>query len=798
MSKHLTFNIKLCSDYHLSSGHRGIEVDSALFRDADGVPALRGTTVAALLRDGLLRLISAGALPGHKPRCKASGLEKGTDDNEPKSYCRQFDKNEEVCPVCQIFGSPRTIKPWSISSARPVALAKPESEAIKEDYWASQSAMRVRVDPRMRRAEAHKLFSQEEGDSRLEFEFTVSNVASEDEKKDAAIIVAAARMVRNLGGSRRRGRGECVFSLVKEDGQPVDTSAWLDTFKETWLEGKTSTATAAPSGKLTAQALTFNPTGSPLRLQLLVRADEPIMIARNAESGNEFAGLETIPGTAVRGAFASMAAKSLNDEIRAFFKKLFFSEQLRFSPLYPVKVDDEYYRPAFPAPLDFHTCKLHDSFDETVQLLWHFHETKDLKDCECPSCKGSKNETSHAPLRKFVYTNQKGELKELKVDRRLEMHNTIDPGTWRVEENKLFSYVPLASGQYFAGEIFCTDECIWNLLEKMSGLPDLDKAFSLKLGKASRRGYGSVTAVMVKPKIADIPQLWIGQKFNQRVKDKKTQITLTLMSDTIVPDCWGRFYTGFETKWLEDVLGTKVDKIEQQFVGAREVDSFNMKLGLPRWRDIAIVAGSSVLLKPEDDWNLARLEELECTGIGLRRNEGFGWVAFNHPVYTNRAVLANRQFKFPEKAEAELKLQRRSPKLDFSIELTFRKKWDESLRDLPFAHCDDPKFGAVARLLRAEKHTGIDDLEKRLASFGNRKKNLDKDLPESESNWFQKDGGQGKKGLAQIKEAMQKLESHFDSNSEYKKHDKRLTEIGIEMLADRIAEEANKENQGEN
>lgn len=795
MSMTLKFKIKLSSDYHLSSGHRGLEVDSALFRDYDGVPALRGTTVAALLRDGLLRLIGAGALPDHKPVCKASGLEKGPDGKEPKSYCRQYVLNEDVCPVCQIFGSPKTIKSWAVSSARPVALAKPECEPIKEEYWASQSAMRVRVDPRMRRAEARKLFSQEEGDSRLQFEFTVSNIAGENEKKEAALIVAAARMVRHLGGSRRRGRGECVFSL---EGEPAVTEAWLDAFKELWIDRKPSTANTAAPEKLTAQALTFNPTGSSLRLQLLVRADEPILIARHAESGNEFHGLEAIPGTTVRGAFAGMAASSLNEDVREFFKTLFFSERLRFSPLYPVKVDGEYYRPAFPAPLDFHVCKLHESLGKTVQLLWHLREPKARKNCPCPSCKDSNNKTAHTSLRKFVYVDHNGALKAIKPNPQLEMHNTIDPATWRVEETKLFSYVPQAGGQYFAGEIFCEDESIWNLLKAMTGLPELNEAFSLKLGKASRRGYGSATAVMSK---SNLPQLWIGQKFNERVKDKKAAITLLLMSDAIVPDCWGRFYTGFEKEWLGEVLETKIeigkrDNFEQQFVGVREVDSFNMKLGLPRWRDIAIVAGSSVLLKPVGEWNLARLEELERNGMGLRCNEGFGWVAFNHPVYN---ATETRRLKFPEQAETEMQLQKATPAFEFSIEFDFRQTWGEMLdKDkATFNQCNDTKFGAVARLLRAEKHTDIDALEKRLASLGNRD-NLDVQLPKNESNWFQKDGGQGKRGLAQIVKAMQELTTLIAEKADFNTHSKRLTAIGIEMLADRVAEEANKDNKGEN
>jgi hypothetical protein len=44
----------------------------------------------------------------------------------------------------------------------------------------AQVAARVRVDPRMRRAEARKLFLQEEGDHRLRFEFTVTFAADSE------------------------------------------------------------------------------------------------------------------------------------------------------------------------------------------------------------------------------------------------------------------------------------------------------------------------------------------------------------------------------------------------------------------------------------------------------------------------------------------------------------------------------------------------------------------------------------------------------------------------------------------
>ena len=49
MSLRLTFQITLESDYHISAGHGlGARVDSALLRDADGVPVIRGTALTGL------------------------------------------------------------------------------------------------------------------------------------------------------------------------------------------------------------------------------------------------------------------------------------------------------------------------------------------------------------------------------------------------------------------------------------------------------------------------------------------------------------------------------------------------------------------------------------------------------------------------------------------------------------------------------------------------------------------------------------------------------------------------------
>src|SRR5206468_436347 len=97
----LTFEITFASDFHVGAGHGlGLMVDSALLRDPDGVPVIRGTVITGLLRDSLLRLLRLDACKAYR-RCQASGLD------VPEAYCRS---PKLPCPMCAILGSPETPK----------------------------------------------------------------------------------------------------------------------------------------------------------------------------------------------------------------------------------------------------------------------------------------------------------------------------------------------------------------------------------------------------------------------------------------------------------------------------------------------------------------------------------------------------------------------------------------------------------------------------------------------------------------------------------------------------------------
>lgn len=304
----LSFLLTLQSDYHIGAGHGlGSQVDSALLRDSDGVPMLRGSTVTGLLRDGLWRLLQTPPFKSHR-KCKESGLR-----GDQESYCAK-----DHCPLCRVFGTPKAMKRWRFSSARPAGIG---TQLMATQRWrggqmGAQIAARVRVNPRLRRAEARKLFKQEEGDGRLAFAFTI-NCATNDigAHHEAALLVAAARMVRRLGSARRRGRGACELTLESVEGWRDASSADTDQptpwqsrilahFEQKWLlnQGPMISVTT-PAWQKPKRVL-----GTAKRFRLLVRTDEPMVIARRAEAGNIYDGVDFISGSTLLGAFAAEAA----------------------------------------------------------------------------------------------------------------------------------------------------------------------------------------------------------------------------------------------------------------------------------------------------------------------------------------------------------------------------------------------------------------------------------------------------------------------------------------------------------
>lgn len=818
MSNPLQFEIKFKSDYHIGAGHGlGLQVDSALLRDPDNIPVIRGTVLTGLLRESLQNLLRLEPFEQYR-LCQASGAEVSN------AFCGQFALEvSELCPVCAIFGSPRHPKRWNISSARPVSLTDPQktTNGWRAGETGAHTTTRVRVNPRTRRTEENKLFTREDGDGALRFTFT-AECAREDKaaQHEAEWLVASARLLRNLGAGKRRGRGECEIGLADAPRQAEILSGFAEQI------GKEPPKLTDPSSKtIQSWNLPANASQHGFRIHVLLRTDEPLLIARRAAAGNQFETLENIAGSALRGALAWRIVHRLgrpmtnvqSDEFKAF-TQLFFADAVRFSPLLPVQVAKDPHQgyPTIPTPRDLFTCELHPGYKEAKgeaqgHGVWAY--TWGEVPENCPTC----NQPDEARGRKEAKVDletlgsqlvlNSASLQRLEQPKQtVEMHIQLEPKTGRVRTGDLYGYVSLEPGQYFAGEITCTDENVWNRLCQLAALETPGKKNTVRLGKASRRGHGQCSIVF-RP---TDKSLWHGPPLAQRVQDK-AKVVLTLLSDAIITDVWGRFAQGFAEEWLTrefkglaqelklpDGVTVEIAKNANHqplsFSGVRPVDGFNAQLGLPRSRDNAIVAGSTVALRfagiaVSDLQTL--LENAELQGIGLRRDEGFGGVAFNHPVYEKLQGWSGKALDL-----SMLALDNQAANHEATQLARFERDWiqkiDETWNEKAY---EDARFEAPARLLHVANEQGDQPITKRLQQLGKQEQLLTTPLTGRNKPNFYWDGDDGKRGMEALITLLGELNQLIDEYPLQTAERAQFWRRGFQLLADRIAEPARRKAQ---
>lgn len=677
----LTFEIELVSNYHISAGcGKGFGVDSALLTEAgrDGTPVLRGSTLTGLLRNAAWQLLTLPPLAMHH-------------------------KKDEVLE--RIFGSPKRIKRWSISSGYPEKIRMEEKKVVQ----------RVRIDPRTRRAENRNLFTQEEGKSEQLFGFDITCHQNDAPAIDeAAFIVAAARFVRQFGRSRRRGLGECTIHLKNvsgiNDADKPDSVEWedylLEHFNQTWLKNNLQKL-VHPGTKADIDTIVAPPSGAKMRVKLIIRLDEPLLISQRASAGNWFDTRPIIPGTTIRGALAALAATRCNltnKNTYHDFVMLFLRGGITFPVLYPAYMLQSNIYPTLPAFLGLTTCNIapyNDSKGHGVCKAWEFKK--------CDVCGNERLET----IGNFFVLKKVDDTSRTHLPgQSSEMHVRIDPKSQRAVKGNLYGYNVLNAGQYFLGELNCANETAWKRLQEMTGISE-KKELPLRLGKARQRGYGKVTAWFERQE--DKPHVFIQTPISERVTNLEEAITLTLLTDTITTNHWGQQANGFTKEWLGQILNLGPLEIDYAHARTRVVDGFNTTLGLPRWRDTALMAGSMAqfYLKdpPPSDWQ-EKMKRLEIKGIGARRSEGFGQIVFNHPVYEMCANITS----------SAINIKERIPQynLEEPREFSSYKLWEE--KELPdilsllktiqdkenekFNSC----FAALARWLYSCSDTRIDEL----------------------------------------------------------------------------------------
>jgi len=231
-------------------------------------------------------------------------------------------------------------------------------------------------------------------------------------------------------------------------------------------------------------------------------------------------------------------------------------------------------------------------------------------------------------------------------------------------------------------------------------------------------------------------------------------------------------------------------EILDAYAKIRVVDSFNSTMGVPRWRDTALVAGSTTwirLIAPPDDWT-EKMKKLELDGIGLRRNEGFGQIAFNHPIFNQRQLLT----------ESAIRLNDTMRPMRSHHPDRFMEEWEDELGKLLTQKQGlNAPFQALARWLHTNNDNPLQELIECLTSmadpdkafFGQPNKDLVNAIGEAEYGKRNKKNPfveKSKDDIAAIIKALEYL----------KKEEPKYWRSGIERLAEWIAVASREEKEG--
>jgi hypothetical protein len=327
------------------------------------------------------------------------------------------------------------------------------------------------------------------------------------------------------------------------------------------------------------------------------------------EAGNRIAGLSFLAGSTVRGA---LAGRWRGDRAGDAFRRCFLSGRVRFGFLYPPSGQAM----SHPVPRSVYTCK---NFPGPLARFGHgfMDLLLDPEAERCPQGCGGR----------LIPWGPRFEGPAGAVDERLALspHNRVDPWSQTVGENALFAYEALPEGTRLRGFIEAESEEDVALL--LSGLSlAAGESFSLRVGR--RKGAlghldcrlspyaGRPGGVGLFPDEEPLPRAWTASAW----------LRIDLLTPAIVVDERLRFRESLSPR----DLGLSRERFDEALSVSEILSGWNTQHRLPKPDELAVAAGSSYLLaRPAQgaEEELASLARAARSGIGLRREEGFGVIA---------------------------------------------------------------------------------------------------------------------------------------------------------------------------
>jgi CRISPR-associated protein Csx10 len=415
------------------------------------------------------------------------------------------------------------------------------------------------------------------------------------------LLSSGSLLMSRLGGKRRRGNGRCSVSIEGLDVTTLYSGASgpppaLERVSQ--VEGQVSDSDKLPDW---------------VTHEITVTTRSPVLVPDRVV-GNVTVGLDHIPGALLLGLLARTCPGV--DEAIA-------NDAFVVTTGTPVSGSER----SLPAPLSFQEAK--------VQIGAVEDKVVDITRGDLRLADGVLAQT--VATGGFVQVDSKGVTRLTRLPGMVhQTHVTIDSETQRAKDAALFTYAALPAGMTYRA-----------LVHTRARVDVMAAKGSHRIGSARSTEYGDVQIDVIPREGAETaPDL-----------NKSDQLAVWLVSDLTLPG--GVVSAEDVRKELASALGVDLawrsDSVFPDVVSSvTRRDSWQARWGLPRPTIAAVSAGSVFRFTLGDRVPGARLMEIQRTGLGVRRAEGFGQVVFNpeglvgHPVFTPRAV----PYRPPEQVSA--------------------------------------------------------------------------------------------------------------------------------------------------
>ncbi len=398
----------------------------------------------------------------------------------------------------------------------------------------------------------------------------------------------------------------------------------------------------------------------------------PIMIGERGTS-NDSKSLDYIPGEALRDglAYAYLRRNALVEgEADKMFESLFLKGETHFGNLYPANFDahidgdiaDDI--PIRPLPRTARSCKrwpgfLYGAQDEDDErhgvtdhlMLRAFFETSGMRRMDllnemeyCPRCGFSLDRFSG-----FYGVAAPSGYGKANVNMRLVTGTGINRLTETVHEEILFSREVIAevdpSGQeqLFQGIINVENDQAKTFFDLVN-----DDSLNIRVGQAKSRGFGSIRLTDHFPLPVESQDAFetrlaaFDECLKTQAKKREVEIedawyfSVTCWSEVILrtPDL--RYRTILSRDELAELPQADRLNLIYHSASVKKISGWNSLWRLPKSIEIGIGKGSVFLFAytaPPTPEFFQQLYRLEQRGLGVRREEGFGWMSVSDPFH---------------------------------------------------------------------------------------------------------------------------------------------------------------------